>query len=584
MSAPALKWTPHPLLDCDPRMRPLTEPELKSWLAKPNGLDSALQYWQLREDRIKEALSDPLERGFELPFWGDFRKFLSERDELYALGGNGPGKTELGGKIVVEKLRSERGMKVLCVAQNENASKQLQQPAVYKYLPRGLRELCEKGGPRRRDTIKNITWSQKGGFTEGTFVMANRSQCWFKTVEQYERDNTSFEGPEYDLVWIDEPAPLTLVDTLSYRVGKRRGKFLFTFTAINGFDAVCMKILTGARVLRSLPMNYDHQLNGPNPAIVIPELSLKEQQIKGLPDGHMPYMMQPLNPRQGIIFLWTHWNVFLPRDEQNPQIPALFIKCIGKSKATVRTRLFGWAERVSGCQFPMLDNNVHIIAREDLPAPEEGTDYMAADPAIARSYFILWARVDQNGRVYVYDESPTFDEGQWVDDDGKAGDGQRMNAGKGTEWYKRTIRLREKAHGAQPVKRKGDPRGFATEAAAKHGGNSLFELFANEGQGELLEPMIFSPAQVRNTILLDLEKVNDLLAYNPDKPITVENEPHLYITSNCQNLIRAMLNWDPAQGQNSPWKDPIDTLRYLVDEPLYYMDPDVPEVVGGRGW
>lgn len=589
MSTPQLKWTPHPIVDGDPNTRPLTREEICTWLARPNGPELVLKYWELHEERIKEAERDPLEHGFELPFWKDFRNFLANRDELYALGGNGPGKTELGGKLVVEMLRKQRSMKVLCVAQSENASKQLQQPAVYKYLPLVLREMCEKGGPRRRDTIKNITWSQKGGFTEGTFVMPNRSQCWFKTVEQYERDKTSFEGPEYDFVWIDEPAPISLVDTLSYRVGKRRGKFLFTFTAVLGFDAVCMRILTGARLLKSLPMNFDWQRGGPNQDIVIPELNPLEQQIKGVPVGHMPYMMQPLNPRQGVIFLWTHWNLFLPRDQENPAIPALFTKCRGKSKATVRTRLFGWAERVSGCQFPMFDANVHIIDPEKVPL--EGTDYNAADPATARSYFLLWARVDPMGRIFVFDESPTYEEGCWVDDDGQAGDGMRMYAGKGSNWYKAHIRAREAGHprppdreASEPLSRKGDPRAFATEAAAKDGGTSLFDLFKAEGEEPGTEPMFFRAAKVRQTILLDLEKVNDLLSYDEDKPINIENEPRLYISRRCQNLIRSMLNWSPDQGSDSPWKDPIDTLRYLLDEPLYYFDPNVPEVVGGTGW
>ena len=236
--APQLKWTPHPLVDADPRLRPLSEVELREWLKKPGGFDAALKYWELHEARIKAAEQDPLLQGFELPFWKDVWDLIERRDEVYGLGGNGRGKTEIGGKLVVDTLRAVRGRKVLCVAQNDNASKQLQQPAVYKYLPRGVREIAEHGVTRRRNTVQNVTWSQKGGFTEATFVLPNRAQCWFKTVEQYEREPTSFEGPEYDLVWIDEPAPLSLVETLRYRVGKRAGKFFFTFTAVNGFDAV----------------------------------------------------------------------------------------------------------------------------------------------------------------------------------------------------------------------------------------------------------------------------------------------------------------------------------------------------------
>jgi len=592
-AAASLKWTKHPIVD--ELIPPLSDEELKAWLSKKGGYEAALDYWNRHEAMIREAEEDPLRRGFELPFWIDFRQFFARREKLYALGGNGPGKTEIGGKLVVEMLVGVRGRKVLCVALNENSSKQLQQAAVYKYLPPSCRQVNERMGPRRRDTIKNITYSQKNGFTEATFVLPNRSQCWFKTVEQYEREKTSFEGPEYDLVWIDEPAPVSLVDTLSYRVAKRGGKILFTFTAVNGFDANCARVLTGAKVLKSLPMNWtwatrpagttrSEPTGAPDPRVKPPELSLTEVQIKGLPAGHMPYMMQPLDPAEGVIFLWTQWNVFLPRSEENPAVPQLFTQCRGKTKQTVRTRLYGWAEKVTGCQFPQFNANVHVLPEGKIPGPDEGTDYMAVDPQTARSYFALWVRVDRLGRKFVFDESPRKEEGDWVGDDGERGDGQRLFSGRGVNFYKQHIRAREREHGQEAHRRKGDPRAFATEAAARDGGQSLFELFLNEGKDVDAEPMYFEPAKVRQTILLDLEKVNAELAYNEDKPISVENEPRLYISERCQNLIRALINWSPDQGSDSPWKDPVDTLRYLFDEPLNFVDPNVPEVVGGRGW
>lgn len=627
-----LKWTRHPMVDRV--IPPLNEEELRAWLAKPGGYDAALEYWRRHEAAIRESEEDPLRRGFEFEFWKDFRELLARKDEVYALGGNGPGKTEIGGKVVVETLMRQRGMKVLCVAQNENASKQLQQPSVHKYLPAELRRVTESQGPRRRGTIANVNWSQKGGFTEGTFVLPNRAQCWFKTVEQYERDNTSFEGPEYDLVWIDEPAPIALVDTLVYRVAKRRGKFLFTFTSIHGFDSVCQRVLTGAKVLVSLPMNWvwgpSGPANGPGgPAtaaplrsaaakkleaavpkpylargyaderVVIPELRMNEEQVKGVPAGHMPYLMQPLNPAQGVIFLWTHWNLFSPRFREDPRDPAtenahwpaLFKVAKGKSLSTVRTRLFGWAEKISGCQFPQFNPNVHVLedparAAQVLTRIRNGemTSYQAGDPAIARSYFLLWAAVDELGRVFVFDESPRFEEGDWVNSSEDRGDGQRVHAGRGVNFYKAYIRRREGEHGQEALRRKGDPRAFATQSAAAQGGESLFELFDADGGTAETAPLHWEPAKVRAQISLDLERINDALAWDENKPISVENEPKLYVLARCQNLIRSMLNWNPEQGSDSPWKDPIDTLRYLFDEPLYYVNPNVPEVVGGRGW
>jgi hypothetical protein len=175
-----------------------------------------------------------------------------------------------------------------------------------------------------------------------------------------------------------------------------------------------------------------------------------------------------------------------------------------------------------------------------------------------------------------------------VHDEGETGDGTRVFAGKGVNFYKAHWRRREEEHGQEPVRRKGDPRAFATEAAANEGGKSLFDLFADadpkDPENALTAPMVFEPAKVRSRISMEIEVVNNLLAYDDNKAISVENEPRLYISDRCTNLIRAMMNWDPAQGEQSPWKDPIDTLRYLFDEELYFCDPAVPAVSGGRGW
>jgi len=218
--------------------------------------------------------------------------------------------------------------------------------------------------------------------------------------------------------------------------------------------------------------------------------------------------------------------------------------------------------------------------------------------------------VDALGRKFVFDESPRREEGEWVTLKGQRGDGQKVYAGKGTDWYKAHFREREAEHktgpaetqkgrkgeqagtatGASPsrpplqgeesvVLRTGDPRAFATQAAAKEGGMSLMELFA---QGE--DAMYFEPAPVRATIAADCEIINSWLAYDDARPISVENEPKLYISERCQNLIQCLLNWSSQGGLENVWKDGVDALRYLAVIDPQYQDPKAPEVVGGRGW
>ena len=620
-----LKWTRHPVVDG--WLPPLAETEIRQWLKRPDGETQVLQYWTEHERLVRESVEDPLNHGFELPYWQDIWAMIERKAQTYLLGGNGTGKTEIGGKAAVRQLLAGPNKKVLCVSQGDGVSKGLQQPAVYKYLPRALREANEGGGAKKRSAFNKLTWSLAGGFTEGTFVLPNRSQCWFKTVEQYIRDKNSFEGPEYDFVWIDEPVPKDLLDTLKFRAAKAGGKLLVTFTAIHGFDATCAEVLTGARLVKSLPMNWAWKMEGagggargagadgaPDERLVVPGLRADETLVKDvaeIPKGHMPYIMQPLDPRQGVIFCWSQWNVFLKRGRTDTHAPAVFEECALKPKRVVKMRLFGWAEKLSGCQFPMFDVNVHaseaVGATIDTLLRERAlTSYMSGDPQSARSYLLLWGGVDRRGRKFVFDESPRFDEGEWVTSDGRKGDGQTVYAGMGTNWYKNYIRQREREHGCVAVRRFGDPRAFATEGHSADGGMSLFDLFRQNGatrtgvlpgRGEEREeeepgiygPMNWEPAKVKRSLLQEaasgsLDMINTAFGYDRDKPISAENEPRLYIHPRCLNLIRAILNWDPIQGGDSPWKDPIDALRYLFGEELYWVDPEVPEIVAGRGF
>ena len=611
---PPLAWTPHPMVDYADggEYRALTDFEIAEMFRGGCSEEDIDEHWRRREERIAKSVSDPLAYGFEPPHWRDVRALLARKDEVYCMGGNGSAKTEIGAKLVVEKLLEAGGMNVLCVARDDTSSKIVQQRAVYKFLPAAIRAVNERGGPKRREVFKKITYSDSNGFANGILVTPTRSTCLFKTVAQFEQSEggkVSFEGMDFDFYWLDEPPTIDLLRMIQRRAGKRNAKIFLGATMLYGYDAICAEILDGAKITRSLPMNWQWNLGTwsaergmeqpkgyADPRIKIPELKMDDVQVSGLPPGHMPYVVQPMNISQGVIFMWTHWNLFLPSSRENPAVPGYFDKCVRKSKATVRTWLFGWAEKLTGCQFPNFRANVHIVPQEkidEMLKAKKLTIYMACDPATARSYFLLWLGIDRMGRMFIFDESPRPEEGEWVSDDGSKGDGTRAYAGRGVNFYKGYIRLREKEYGAAAVRRFGDPRAFATQAAALDGGHSLLELFAdvdaNDPDNPATAPMPFEPAKVLRSLLAEalsgsLDKVNDAMSYDADKPITIENEPKLYIGERCKNLIKSMLHWDPTQGEKSPYKDPIDVLRYLFGETLYYVDPDVPEICGGSGW
>lgn len=337
-----------------------------------------------------------------------------------------------------------------------------------------------------------------------------------------------------------------------------------------------------------------------DPEIQFPELRLGEHQTEmlkklGCPPGHMPFTMQPVNPNWGVVFAWTHWNLFQPKGKWQPAMPAMFDSCVGQPRWKVLVKLFGWIERQGRTAFGSFNPAVHILPHEKVREwmrTKKWTSYLKVDPHVARSYAMVWHFVDENGIGVTFDESPAMAEGEWVDVAGGRGEGQWLYGGRGVNFYKKYIREREREHGQESFRKFGDPRAFATQAAAAEGGTSLFELFANDdsAKDKDLAPMFFEPAKIRASVKLDLSAFGSLLDYDPDKPITVENQPQHYVSDRCQNFIRSLLNYQlpedggPADNENV-WKDFIDAgARYGFGEPCGYYDQSAPQVSGGGAW
>lgn len=379
-----------------------------------------------------------------------------------------------------------------------------------------------------------------------------------------------------------------------------------------------------------------------NSGLRFPELKCGEHQTEllkklGVPAGEMPFIMQPVNPHYGIVFTWCHWNPFQPRGKwaprENPSsggtpaahprdagattfqwggekgYPALFDSCVGQPKWKVLVKLFGWTERIARTALGNFNPQVHILPHAQVVEwmqRKKWTSYLKADPHVSRSYFLAWHFVDQDGIGCTFDESPRIAEGEWVNSSGDAGEGAFVYGGRGVNFYKRYIREREREHGQAAYRRFGDPRAFATQAAAAEGGTSLFELFLDDGRkspssvvsGQLpdgdwrrseddLSPMYFEPAKIRQSVKLDLAAFGSLLEYDPDKPVTVENQPKHYVSDRCQNFIRSLLNYQlPEDGgpvdSANVWKDPIDAgARYGFGEPTGYFDAGASQVSGG---
>ena len=261
----SIDWTPHPLVDRDPQFRKLSDDEFTA-LANACGDDAALDYLSARERRIAESVRDPFRHEFPLPHWADVESLVQRKTVTFVPGGNNPGKSWWAGSLVMrfitrrftwDGLISPK-LKVLMVAQDETASAMFQQSAVYAHFPVEWRNTNESQ-KKPPGFAKCINYSDKNGFTEGNFVLPRplRGQCWFKTVAQYIREPKSFEGPAYDLVIIDEGCPLPLFKSLLGRVSKLGGRMIYLLTCVHGFDQTMGQGLDGAKLVKTLPMQFD---------------------------------------------------------------------------------------------------------------------------------------------------------------------------------------------------------------------------------------------------------------------------------------------------------------------------------------
>jgi hypothetical protein len=251
--------------------------------------------------------------------------------------------------------------------------------------------------------------------------------------------------------------------------------------------------------------------------------------------------------------MWFH-------SELNPFNPFEQLKktLAGKKPYEVKIRAYGWADNITGSQFPRFNPQTNVVKEENVPT--EGTNYMVVDPAGARNWFMLWMRVAEDGNMYIYREFPDSSEGEWAlpsaDSDGKAGTAQRNGAGRSLADYKNLILNLE--DGEEIWERYIDPRAGGSKAVTDDGGITLIEMLDD---GDI--PMHFQPsAGIR--IEQGVALINDGFAYDMNYEISPLNKPKLYISENCQNLIYCIQEWTGQDGEKGATKDPIDCLRYLM--------------------
>ncbi len=514
------------------------------------GAENGWLYLKTREEMIAREASDPFRYGYIPPVWKRASELLEKHREILVMGGNRSGKTEWAAKEVIKTLYSKPGSVVWCFQTTAPNSVELQQPRIWKYMPPEWRNA-------RKGAVTNITFSVKGGYTEGKFVTPQGSVCGFRN---YAQDPSTLEGGEIDFAWCDELVPLDVLETLRFRLVDRNGKLAVTFTPVEGWSPTVADYLSGAKTIT----DTDAEL-----------LPLKND--KGEISGYDKVPIEQINPKgRPILYFHTQSNPWAGWSRMKKELQS-------ETKEKILCRAYGVPTKAISGRFPLFNPKVHVIRASDVP---QGTRYHWVDPASGKNWAMIWTVHDTSGRIVVYREWPdqtSYIEGvgyagEWALPDGKKLDGKpgpaQQDFGFGLERYKDEI-LRVEG-GEEIFERWMDSRYGNARTLGKESPTTLIDEMADLG-------MLFT-ATPGDSIDEGVSMINDALSYNPEKPVDARNQPKLYISENCKNVIHCIQTYTGADGKRSANKDFVDLIRYVCLSDAINVEGDILRSHGGGSY
>jgi hypothetical protein len=520
-------------------------------LVEQLGPEKGWQYIKKREELIALEAADPFRHGYIPPIWRRASELLEKHRELLVLGGNRSGKTEWAAKEVIKTMYSKPGAVVWCFSLTAANSIELQQPRVWKYMPPEWRTA-------RKSQVTSISYTIKNGFSESKFVGPNSSQCIFRN---YYQDPSTLEGGEVDMVWMDEAmGALDVLNTIRFRLVDRNGKLAVTFTPVQGWTPIVADYLSGAKDTVLVDAELLERKNAEGQVVGYEQVPIEQINPKGRP---IIYFHTKLNP-------WAGW----PRMKKELQ---------NETREKVLERAYGIPTKAHSGRFPLFNDRVHVIRHNNVPS---GTRYHWVDPASGKNWAMIWTVHDTAGRIVVYREWPdqtSYIEGvgyagEWALPDGKRLDGRpgpaQQNFGFGLQRYKEEILRVE--NGEEIFERWMDSRYGHAQTLGKESPSTLIDDMATLDMHFTATP--------GDSIDEGVSMINDTLSYNPEKPIDATNQPKLYISENCKNVIYALQTYTGADKKLGAVKDFVDLLRYVCLSDAINVEGDILRSHGGGSY
>lgn len=543
--------TDHPIL------KPIPLEDIKKYVYVDGKLDVARvvevhEKIKQREETLELAETYPLRHGFILDHWEYAEDILINRTTVIALGGNRSGKTEWGARTIVKAALENPNSKIVCFAQDSDASIRVQQAAVYRYLPPELKK-------KQKGQVEYINYTAKNGFTGASLIFPNGSQIFFHTYSQFISNRSKFEGLELGAknptwlnigLWLDEYLEDgNLVETMRFRLATRNALMIITVTPIDGHTPFIASFLKDAETVRTRKAEL---LGGED----VPQV-----QICGEKDAGIVYFHSELNPFGGYERIAKELE--------------------HSSREDILTRAYGIPVKSMTTLFPLFNTTVHVSEKLPKISDETHTVYQVVDPASARNYVSIWAAVDQSGHVTVLREWPDRDTyGPWAefgDPKWKFGPASKK-LGYNVEGYVELFKEIEEELGVEVFERIGDSRFFARE---NEDNVDLFSAFAEYD-------MHFIPSDGRHEDM-GISKLDEYFHYNPNVPVDEANRPMMTLHESCGNCIYAIMNYGMNGKKDEALKDFPDALRYLAmasggDGPQHYGTSDLAQKAQGGAY
>lgn len=509
--------TPHPVfrLPTAEQARAMPLEDLNEWLARRDvwienekrdpftyGFESEI--WNLVDDLLVDGNKVVLDLtriaklfpDGQAPLMVDVPKELEGAPEIWIPGANRSSKSEYAGKKIMKVLYETKGARTWSFADTGPISIARQQPIFWRYMPLEVKRLAADTGKARQGVTLNVSYKQKTGFAEQSFVLPNGAQHWFKN---YEQDLQNVEGDQLDAIWLDELRNIELLRTLRGRTIDRGGLIIVTFTSIDeNYTAVVNEYERGARTVLEvdaelLPIKRPKfspcrpQAEQETIAVVRDsacqsgngegtQKGSATRDFEGSPRGGeeletIGYEKVPRvkvagpgndgNLRANIVFFHITDNPYFGYQGAMQRRRAGAAPLFGKerfyrayrnaTRGKILSRVYGILQAASSQQFPKFSDAVHVIEPDRIP--RHGTNYHFVDPCDGRNWAMIWLRIDPAGRWYIYREWPSTghpgayipgisDPGPWTTP-GKPADGVRGDAQKsfgfGLDAYKAEI-------------------------------------------------------------------------------------------------------------------------------------------------